>query len=88
MEVDDLGMVWKDSLSMERSNRFPPLDSRWMRDVHDHVLLRIGETPAQTDPFPHLYARDVFPADFYANLVDQLPEDDRYKPSRLHMRPG
>jgi hypothetical protein len=62
------------------SERHPALDSRWVRDVHRHVFQRIGETATQTEPFPHLYVRDVFPREFYTHLVAQLPDDDRYQP--------
>ena len=51
-----------------------------MRGVHHHVFSRIEKTPTQTDPFPHVYVRDVFPRDFYAHLIQQLPDDDRYQP--------
>ena len=50
-----------------------------MRDVHNHVFSRIGETVLETDPFPHCCVRDVFPEDFYATLVEQLPEYHRYQ---------
>ena len=56
------------------------LDSRWIRSVHHHVFSRIAETPTQTDPFPHVYVHDVFPRDFYAHLIGQLPDDGRYQP--------
>jgi len=62
------------------SGEYPPLDSGGIRSVHDHVFSRIEETPTQTDPFPHVYVREVFPRDFYAQLIAQLPDDDRYQP--------
>jgi hypothetical protein len=61
---DNLELVWGAGPSEEGKYRFPPLNAHWMRSVHDHVFLRIEETPTQTHPFPHLYVRDVFPRDF------------------------
>ena len=62
------------------SRTYPRLDPQWMPGVHHHVFSRIEKTPTQTDPFPHVYVRDVFPRDFYAHLIQQLPDDDRYQP--------
>jgi hypothetical protein len=73
-------VVLSEDRSSEGAAQFPSLDPGWVRHVHDHVFLRIEETPAQTEPFPHLYVRDVFPSDFYASLISHLPEDSRYKP--------
>lgn len=30
------------------------------------------------DPFPHLYAENVFPADLYSELLANLPDDEAY----------
>lgn len=37
---------------------------------------RIANAPVQAYPYPHFYVRDVFPADFYAELQRQLPGAD------------
>jgi len=37
------------------------------------VVYRIANAPVSLFPFPHLYVRDVFPADYYAALRAQLP---------------
>src|SRR6187551_23687 len=62
------------------AGKYPRLDAHRMRAIHHHVFLRTEETPTQSDPFPHVHVRDVFPRDFYAHLIQQLPDDDRYKP--------
>jgi hypothetical protein len=56
----------------------PFFDPGRMRVAHEHFFGRIEETPIETEPFPHIYVRDVFQADFYAHLLTQLPSDDRY----------
>ena len=47
-------------------------------DVESHVHYRIANTPILEHPFPHFYATDVFPADFYAELRRRLPEQAGY----------
>ena len=47
-------------------------------DVEGHVHYRIANTPLLEHPFPHFYATDVFPADFYAELRRRLPEQGGY----------
>jgi hypothetical protein len=37
------------------------------------VIYRIANAQVRTYPFPHFYLRDVFPADFYRELLAQLP---------------
>jgi hypothetical protein len=45
-----------------------------------HVLYRLANAPLQPYPFPHLYARDVFPAGYYAEIQRQLPPAAALKP--------
>jgi hypothetical protein len=40
-----------------------------------HVQYRIANAPIREFPYPHLYVRDVFPADFYARLRANLPSE-------------
>ena len=40
------------------------------------LLYRIGNAPIRPYPFPHLYVRDVFPADYYAEIQRHLPRPD------------
>lgn len=44
------------------------------------MLYRIGNAPINLYPFPHLYVRDVFPADFYAELLRHLPASEALSP--------
>jgi hypothetical protein len=43
-----------------------------------HFYAAIARAELIDDPFPHLYARDVFPADFYQSLLANLPALDKY----------
>jgi hypothetical protein len=44
------------------------------------MLYRIGNTPIHSYPFPHIYVRDVFPAEFYDELVRNLPPREEFDP--------
>jgi len=41
--------------------------------VSHHVLYRIANAPVHAHPYPHVYVRDVFPEDFYRELIAHLP---------------
>lgn len=41
---------------------------------------RIANAPFNTFPYPHLYLRDVFPADYYAEIQRQLPAPEALVP--------
>ena len=38
-----------------------------------HALYRISNEPVREFPYPHVYVRDVFPADFYRRMRELLP---------------
>jgi hypothetical protein len=46
--------------------------------IRSHFYAAIERALIVDDPFPHLYATEVFPADFYQSLLDSLPKLDRY----------
>ena len=43
-----------------------------------HFYAAIERAELIEEPFPHLYVRDVFPADFYNRLLENLPPIDKY----------
>jgi hypothetical protein len=47
--------------------------------VRSHFYSAIKGAKLIEDPFPHLYATEVFPADFYRHLIDSLPPAESYK---------
>jgi hypothetical protein len=40
----------------------------------------VGNAPIQTFPYPHIYVRDVFPREYYAELLRNLPPAEVLKP--------
>ena len=48
-------------------------------EVEQQVMYRIGNAPLRTWPYPHFVVEDVFPADYYAQLLDALPPLDSYR---------
>lgn len=44
------------------------------------MLYRIGNAPINPFPFPHIFVRDVFPADFYAEILRHIPPRDALSP--------
>ena len=49
-----------------------------MTDPVEHVIYKLRNAPVSRYPFPHFYAENVFPDDFYWNLLKNLPEDEKY----------
>lgn len=43
------------------------------------LLYRVGNAPIQVFPFPHIYVRDVFPADFYQRLRAHIPPKNAFR---------
>src|SRR5690242_18975701 len=48
--------------------------------VEEHVVARIDGTDAATSPFPHLCVDGIFPPDFYAEMLQNIPvrETDKH----------
>jgi hypothetical protein len=47
--------------------------------VLDHVSYRIGNARVNPYPFPHFFAENVFPEDYYAELLESLPPQEAYE---------
>jgi hypothetical protein len=47
--------------------------------VSQHVLYRIANAPIRAHPYPHVYVRDVFPDDFYRELIAHLPPASAFR---------
>ena len=43
-------------------------------DAELHVAYKIANTPILNFPFPHLYIENIFPADFYSKIQENLLE--------------
>ena len=48
-------------------------------DVDLYVQYRIANAPMLEFPYPHIYVRDVFPAEFYARLRANLPTGPQFR---------
>ena len=46
--------------------------------IIQHIVRRVDDTPISEDPFAHLYVEDVFPADVYDQILENLPGIDTY----------
>ncbi|PWK72852.1 hypothetical protein [Aminobacter sp. AP02] len=45
------------------------------RELIDHAVTSIGASDRFSLPFPHIFFRDFFPADFYAELIQSIPTE-------------
>ncbi len=52
----------------------PPLSPRG-RSVMRHVIGRVHETPVERSPFPYLVVDNVFPPDYYQEMLRQFPAE-------------
>ena len=46
------------------------------KKVSEYVVAQIESTPINNSPFPHIYARDVFPQDLYDKMINNF--SDKY----------
>ena len=44
----------------------------------EHMIRRVNETQALSEPFGHFYLSDVLPADLYRELLTSLPDPSQY----------
>lgn len=49
-----------------------------MTDAVEHAVYKLRNAKIQQYPFPHFYVEDVFPDEFYGQLLKNLPKD--YQP--------
>ncbi|MGC2696398.1 MAG: hypothetical protein WA738_11470, partial [Candidatus Angelobacter sp.] len=47
-------------------------------DALEHAVYQIQNAPIREYPFPHLMVRDVFPADFYQDMVARIPSPEQF----------
>lgn len=50
-----------------------------MQEAFVHLYTRIKEVPILEDPTPHFFVENVFPDDFYQELLSQLPDLNFYQ---------
>jgi hypothetical protein len=44
-----------------------------------HIVERLGAAEVLLEPYPHYYLENVFPADYYQTLLENLPESSAYQ---------
>ncbi len=42
--------------------------------VEPQLIYNVANAPLRPHPYPHIYVPDVFPADFYATLLENIPD--------------
>jgi hypothetical protein len=47
--------------------------------VEAHVLARLAAAPVVQEPFPHVVVDDVFPPDFYEDIIDHWPGEPSWQ---------
>lgn len=48
--------------------------------VTDHLVYSFLNAPIRPYPFPHFHVENVFPADFYQEILSQTPEREDFRP--------
>lgn len=76
-------IFWKNkkeisSLTTERALGIPA--SAQARAVMNYAIDRIISTPITRDPFPYLVVDNIFPADYYQQILDNFPGMDAVRP--------
>ena len=56
------------------STSVSPNTSSTTRELIDHAVASIEAADCFSMPFPHIFFRDFFPKDFYAEMINALPE--------------
>lgn len=54
--------------------------------VENHLLYALHSAEKKTWPFPHFFAKEVFPRHFYAEMLDILAKKDDFKASEFGNR--
>ena len=50
----------------------------------DQVIKNIKDTELSEEPFEHKFVNEVFPKEFYKNLIDNLPHKKDYMPLTIN----
>lgn len=47
-------------------------------DPCQHAIYQLRNHPVLSYPYPHAFVREIFPADYYRDLIAHLPDDSAY----------
>ena len=75
-DADRLGAILageKPALPAQIRGAGPKVAGLSATDAFEAVLAKIADAPVTLDPTPHWYANEVFPANFYAELMARMP---------------
>ncbi len=50
-------------------------------DPCQHAIYQLRNNPILSYPYPHAFVREIFPRDYYRDLIAHLPEDSAYASS-------
>jgi hypothetical protein len=59
-----------------------PNGNDYQDNPRQHAIYQLRNTPPRSYPFDHIVLNDVFPADYYQELVNNLPADEAYTPAK------
>src|SRR5271170_4266699 len=48
------------------------------QEAFEHLLYRIGNVRIRSYPYPHFHIEEIFPDDFYQDLLANLPDPSLY----------
>jgi len=51
-----------------------------MTEVLKHLIKQINISKINTNPFEHIFVENIFPSNFYSDLINNLPELSEYTP--------
>ena len=51
-----------------------------LEDIKNHIIEKISSTPLSNSPFDHKFVENIFPDDFYNQLLLNLPNKSNYVP--------
>lgn len=75
----------------QRYSRFDTAVFDYFSSTFESVYTKIMDEPIVMDPFPHLTISNIFPSNFYQDILENLPEKDQYvsqtyaRQPRLHV---
>jgi len=49
-----------------------------IEDIEQALIYRVTNATVYDYPYPHVYIQDIFPADYYQEILDHLPADEHY----------
>jgi hypothetical protein len=56
-----------------------PTMTEQQQKLINHMVSSVGAVEMHSEPFPHIFIRDLFPQDFYARMIDMLPPTEVYE---------